>query len=97
MDDEDEWKLTAACRGQSRLFFSENKSDIGRAKRICDECPVKLACRQYSLIHHEPVGTWGGLSERERRKLLKYVGLVDLESLSHESAVSTSDVAEADG
>ncbi|GAB3992589.1 hypothetical protein GCM10029992_02120 [Glycomyces albus] len=39
------------------------------AKRICARCEVKENCLQYALEHDERFGIWGGLSERERRKI----------------------------
>ena len=41
------------------------------AKRICTGCNVKAQCLEYALANDERFGIWGGLSERERRKLKK--------------------------
>lgn len=38
-------------------------------KWICDDCPVKAACRSYGLEHKTLAGVWGGLSEADRRGL----------------------------
>ena len=39
------------------------------AKRICTTCEVRAECLEYALEHDERFGIWGGLSERERRRL----------------------------
>lgn len=41
-----------------------------KAKALCAQCPVVTQCRMYSLMLPERFGTWGGLSEDERAKLL---------------------------
>ena len=41
------------------------------AKRICTGCPVRDECLEYALANDERFGIWGGLSERERRRLKK--------------------------
>ena len=41
------------------------------AKKICAGCDVKAQCLEYALANDERFGIWGGLSERERRKLKK--------------------------
>ncbi|MFN2606387.1 MAG: WhiB family transcriptional regulator [Acidimicrobiales bacterium] len=42
------------------LFFSEQLDDIGRAKAICAECPVRQDCFEGALARREPYGVWGG-------------------------------------
>lgn len=39
------------------------------AKKICESCEVRSECLQYALENDERFGIWGGLSERERRRL----------------------------
>lgn len=74
------WQEHAACRGpMGAVFypppFTERKRDRrereARAKEICQSCPVQLECREHSISEREQHGVWGGLSERERRVLLK--------------------------
>ena len=38
---------------------------------MCLTCDVRDECLEYALQHDERFGIWGGLSERERRKLKK--------------------------
>ena len=39
------------------------------AKEICARCKVAEVCAAFALATREPYGTWGGLSEGDRRKL----------------------------
>lgn len=41
------------------------------AKRVCLTCDVRGDCLEYALANDERFGIWGGMSERERRKLKK--------------------------
>ena len=52
------------------LWFPEKGQPNRPAKQVCASCPVRTACLQYALEHSERFGVWGGLSERERRRLL---------------------------
>jgi WhiB family redox-sensing transcriptional regulator len=36
---------------------------------VCLSCEVRSECLEYALAHDERFGIWGGLSERERRRL----------------------------
>jgi WhiB family redox-sensing transcriptional regulator len=53
----------AACRsaqGLTDLFFSEQISEINRAKEICWGCPLLEPCLRAALTRREPCGVWGG-------------------------------------
>ena len=39
------------------------------AKRVCSGCSVRAECLEFALANDERFGIWGGLSERERRRL----------------------------
>lgn len=41
------------------------------AKKFCAKCPVKSECLNLALVNQEPFGIWGGLTTRERAKLLR--------------------------
>jgi WhiB family redox-sensing transcriptional regulator len=51
------------------VFFPEKGGSSREAKRICSECPVRIECLNYALRRDERYGVWGGMSERERRRL----------------------------
>ena len=70
-EDEDEsWQDKALCaQTDPEAFFPEKGGSTREAKRICLGCEVKDACLEYALANDERFGIWGGLSERERRRL----------------------------
>ncbi|GIG29300.1 WhiB family transcriptional regulator [Cellulomonas marina] len=51
------------------LFFPEKGGSTREAKKVCANCTVRAECLSYALENDERFGIWGGLSERERRKL----------------------------
>lgn len=51
------------------VFFPEKGGSTAEAKRVCAGCEARVECLDYALGHKERYGVWGGLSERERRKL----------------------------
>ena len=66
----DHWQERAACYGlDPEVFFPEKGGSSREAKRICAECPVRIECLNYALRRDERYGVWGGMSERERRRL----------------------------
>jgi WhiB family redox-sensing transcriptional regulator len=42
-----------------------------QAKAYCADCPVLARCREHALVVHEPYGVWGGLTPRERDRLIE--------------------------
>ena len=68
--DDPEWQERALCaQTDPEAFFPEKGGSTREAKRICLGCDVKDACLEYALAKDERFGIWGGLSERERRRL----------------------------
>lgn len=68
----------AACRGyaelhggpaRDKLFFPRRGHVNGAAKAICADCPVRIECLEYALVTGANHGIWGGLSERERKRI----------------------------
>jgi WhiB family redox-sensing transcriptional regulator len=59
------------ARRPIRGFFPEKGGSTREAKKVCLTCDVRSECLEYALEHDERFGIWGGLSERERRKLKK--------------------------
>lgn len=65
-----EWQEQALCaQTDPEAFFPEKGGSTREAKRICQACPVRDECLEFALEHDERFGIWGGLSERERRRL----------------------------
>ncbi len=68
------WMLDALCRQVAPdLFYPEEGEWSGDAKRICQRCPVTVACLTYALENGETEGIWGGMTARARRPLHKQV------------------------
>jgi WhiB family transcriptional regulator, redox-sensing transcriptional regulator len=67
---EEQWQERALCaQTDPEAFFPEKGGSTREAKRICLGCDVRDECLEYALAHDERFGIWGGLSERERRRL----------------------------
>ncbi len=68
--DELSWQDYANCRGaDADLFFPERGASTRRAKAICRACDVRVECLEFAIANGEKFGIWGGLSERERRRI----------------------------
>jgi WhiB family transcriptional regulator, redox-sensing transcriptional regulator len=66
------WQERALCaQTDPEAFFPEKGGSTREAKKVCLSCDVRGECLEYALAHDERFGIWGGLSERERRKLKK--------------------------
>nr|WP_165606921.1 WhiB family transcriptional regulator [Mycobacterium mantenii] len=66
----DQWQDRALCaQTDPEAFFPEKGGSTREAKKICLGCEVRHECLEYALEHDERFGIWGGLSERERRRL----------------------------
>ncbi len=64
------WQDRALCaQTDPEAFFPEKGGSTREAKRVCRGCEVRAECLEYALEHDERFGIWGGLSERERRRL----------------------------
>jgi WhiB family redox-sensing transcriptional regulator len=65
------WMLSAACRYEdAETFFPSTAQGVAYAQAICDACAVKEECGKYALSQRIAFGVWGGMSERERRRIL---------------------------
>lgn len=72
---EEQWQERALCaETDPEAFFPEKGGSTREAKRICMGCEVRDECLEYALAHDERFGIWGGLSERERRRLKRGIG-----------------------
>lgn len=64
------WRLLANCRGcDPALFFPERGEMTREAKAVCNACVVREECLEYALSNGEKYGLWGGVSERQRRRM----------------------------
>lgn len=78
------WRHRAACQGKDPdMFFGEPDADhagrpkadwqakLNEGKRVCFSCPVRTTCLNYALEHRIMWGLWGGVSQNDRRKLIR--------------------------
>ena len=70
-DRQGDWRCRAACRNgdPDRLFV--RGAAQREAKLVCFGCPVRTECLAEALDHRIEFGVWGGMTERERRALLR--------------------------
>jgi WhiB family redox-sensing transcriptional regulator len=69
-DEAPRWQEQALCaQTDPESFFPEKGGSTREAKRICAACDVRQECLEYALARDERFGIWGGMSERERRRL----------------------------
>ncbi|WP_424894351.1 WhiB family transcriptional regulator [Streptomyces sp. SAI-124] len=74
--DDQDWSEYAACRtADPDELFVEGAAQ-NKAKAICTGCPVRTECLAYALDLRIEHGIWGGMTERERRALLRRRPLV---------------------
>ncbi len=65
-----DWKDASNCLGvDPDLFFPERGASTREAKEVCRGCEVQVDCLEYALQNGEKFGIWGGMSERERRRI----------------------------
>jgi WhiB family transcriptional regulator, redox-sensing transcriptional regulator len=73
--EEQGWQDRALCaETDPEAFFPEKGGSTREAKKICTGCEVRAECLEFALANDERFGIWGGLSERERRRLRRRAG-----------------------
>lgn len=59
------WRYKAACFGlPPSLFFPDELDDDNQgreAKGVCESCPVRVPCLEYSIANNIEHGIWGGV------------------------------------
>jgi len=67
----EQWALQGACvdAEPDALFVRGAAQQL--AKGVCTNCPVIAECLADALDNHTEFGVWGGMTERERRALLR--------------------------
>mgnify|MGYP001159198923 FL=1 len=66
-----EWVAQARCRDIDPDELFVRGAAQRKAAAICRHCPVLLQCRADALDNRVEFGVWGGMTERQRRALLK--------------------------
>jgi WhiB family transcriptional regulator, redox-sensing transcriptional regulator len=66
-----DWAALGACRKTDPDTLFVQGAAQNRAKAVCFGCPVRTECLADALDNRTEFGVWGGMTERERRALLK--------------------------
>lgn len=66
-----DWSAQAACRTSDPDALFVQGAAQNRAKAICAGCSVRTECLADALDNRVEFGVWGGMTERERRSLLR--------------------------
>jgi hypothetical protein len=75
--DHQEWRKQGNCKSTNlsdiiktdKLFFLGKGGKSGKAKELCEGCPVKRNCLAFALFYGEEEGIWGGMTPDERRDM----------------------------
>ncbi|MDY5152482.1 WhiB family transcriptional regulator, redox-sensing transcriptional regulator [Actinobaculum suis] len=66
-----DWASHAACAASDPDALFVRGAAQRQARQICFTCPVRLLCLADALDNNMDFGVWGGMTERERRALLR--------------------------
>lgn len=71
---EESWRDDALCaQVGGDIFYVDKGESTAPAKAVCAMCAVRLDCLDWAVRNDERWGVWGGLSERERRRLKREI------------------------
>lgn len=66
------WKQFGSCKGvDADIFYPVTDEEADAARAVCEPCPVREMCLEHAIAVREKHGVWGGLTERERRRLIR--------------------------
>ncbi|MBA2696961.1 MAG: WhiB family transcriptional regulator [Actinobacteria bacterium] len=67
-----EWMADGLCaQVDPELWFPEKGGSTREAKAVCGRCEVRPECLAYALAHDDRFGVWGGVAERDRRRMTR--------------------------
>jgi WhiB family transcriptional regulator, redox-sensing transcriptional regulator len=66
-----DWRHSARCRNEDPETLFVQGAQQRDAREVCKGCPVRTECLAHALDNRVRFGVWGGMTERERRALLK--------------------------
>ncbi|MEH0148041.1 WhiB family transcriptional regulator [Corynebacterium sp. Q4381] len=69
--DRGDWVTRAQCRGGDPDALFVRGAEQRKAAAVCRHCPVLTECRADALDNKVEFGVWGGLTERQRRAVLR--------------------------
>jgi WhiB family redox-sensing transcriptional regulator len=71
MSNTPDWRVSASCQDTDPDGLFVRGAEQNRAKVVCMGCPVRTECLAEALDNRISFGVWGGMTERERRALLR--------------------------
>ncbi|WP_431683768.1 WhiB family transcriptional regulator [Kitasatospora sp. KL5] len=102
MNDETDWATSGLCRQADPDDLFVDGAAQNRAKALCAGCPVRTECLGYALDHRIEHGIWGGMTERDRRSLLRrrptvdsWRSLLEAARAEHEQQFAVQDLLQA--
>jgi WhiB family transcriptional regulator, redox-sensing transcriptional regulator len=66
-----DWRHAARCSDEDPETLFVQGAQQRDAREVCTACPVRTECLAHALDNRIRFGVWGGMTERERRALLK--------------------------
>lgn len=91
----EDWTGQAACRASEPDALFVQGAAQQQAKRVCQQCPVIAECLADALDHRTEFGVWGGMTERERRAMLRRHPRIDSWRDMFERALCDKDLVPA--
>ena len=67
----EDWASQGQCRGSEPDELFVRGAAQNKAKQLCAGCPVRTECLAEALDNEIEWGVWGGMTERERRAILR--------------------------
>lgn len=67
----EDWATRAACQESRPDELFVRGAEQNKAKQLCKGCSVRTECLAEALDNQIEWGVWGGMTERERRALLR--------------------------
>jgi WhiB family transcriptional regulator, redox-sensing transcriptional regulator len=96
----EDWATQALCNKARPDDLFVRGAAQNRAKMLCAGCPVRTECLAEALDNRIEWGVWGGMTERERRALLRkrpnvtsWRRLLETAKADHVSGTAASDLA----
>jgi len=82
-----DWYDRAACKGlPASIFYPDEEVNAEEGVAICEGCPVKTQCLAHAYQYREKDGTWGGLSQWERKRIRRRASALSVKRRKAEEA-----------
>ncbi len=94
----EQWAASALCKQGVPDELFVRGAEQHKAKVICQACPVRTECLAEALDNGMEWGVWGGLTERERRAILRkrpnvtsWRNLLETAMVEHERTIAAEE------